>query len=289
MITTEKITLAQKPQIDAIRAAYGHPSESHSFASLFLWQRDMGLTIHLEEDAYIVRCTSRPGNCWYFPCGNRERGAGWIEELLREEEPLDLIYARDGDIAFLEERFPGVFEFAPADGDSEYLYDRQAYLTMAGEGYRRIRKGVKRLCAEHELRVEPWTAENNSDMEKVLRRWHARFPGEDGLMDWGTSQLMMEHRRTLDLTGVIVYLDGEPASISAGFPLTETSFDIAFSKSTERISGLQDYTRQALARILPEHYAILNGEDDLGIPGIRLVKQLMRPIGQIRMNEARKK
>ena len=49
------------------------------------------------------------------------------------------------------------------------------------------------------------------------------------------------------------------------------------------------YTRQALARLLPERYTILNGEDDLGIPGIRKVKRLMRPIGQIQMCEARKK
>ncbi|MBR3105724.1 MAG: hypothetical protein IKH30_00915 [Clostridia bacterium] len=66
MIATEKITFAQKHRIDSIRAAFSHPSESHSFASLFLWQQDMGLTIRLEE-----------------------------------EEPLCLIYARDEDVDML--------------------------------------------------------------------------------------------------------------------------------------------------------------------------------------------
>ena len=289
MISTDSITLADKPQIDGIRAACGHPSESHSFASLFLWQRDMGLSIRLEKDAYIVRCTSRSGNCWYFPCGDRERGAKWIEELLREEEPLHLIYMRREDALFLEERFPGAFEITPADNDSEYLYDRKAYLQMEGEGYRRIRRGIKKLCADFEVVAEPWTENNSADMERVLRRWHARFPGGDGLMDWGTSQLLLECGHKMGVTGVIIYLDGEPAAIAAGFPLNEESYDIAFSKSSQRVTGLQDYARQAMARLLPEKYTILNGEDDLGIPGIRQVKQLMRPVGQIQMSEAQKK
>ena len=289
MIDTERITLAHKPLIDGIRAACGHPSESHSFASLFLWQKDMGLTIRLEQDAFLVRCASRPGNCWYFPCGAQARTAGWIEELLREDDPLRLIYLRLEDADFLEARFPGVFEITPADSDSEYLYDRQAYTRMEGEEYRRIRRGVKKLCAEHNVTSRPWTDENTADMETVLRRWHARVPGEDGLVDWGTSQLLLAHGWELDVQGVIVYLDGEPFAMSAGFPLSGASFDIAFSKSAVRVTGLQDYARQALARQLPECYTVLNGEDDLGIPGIRKVKQLMRPIGQIRMCEARKR
>ena len=289
MIETETIALPVKPLIDGIRAASGHPSESHSFASLFLWQQDMGLSVRLEKEAFLVRCTSRGENCWYFPCGDREQAESWIRELLLEEEPLRLVYLREEDAAFLSERFPDSFEIVPADSDSEYLYDRQAYLRMEGEGYRRIRRGVKKLLAENEVREEPWTADNTADMETVLQMWHARHPGEDGLMDLGTSRLLLEHGRELDFQGVIVYLDGAPAAMCAGFPLNETSFDIAFSKSGVRVTGLQDYTRQALARLLPERYTILNGEDDLGIPGIRKVKRLMRPIGQIQMCEARKK
>lgn len=289
MIKTEQIELVQKPMIDRIRADRGHPSESHSFASLFLWQWDMGLSIRVEEDAYIVRCTSRPGNSWYFPCGESGRCAAWIEELMKQDGPLHLIYMLEEDARFLEERFPGAFSITPADSDSEYLYDRAAYLAMAGEGYRRIRRDVHWLCTEHEARAERWSRENTRDMAAVLRQWHASYPGEDGLVDWGTARLLVDYGKSLDIMGVIVYLDGEPVSMAAGFPLTGDSFDIAFSKSARRIKGLQDFSRQALARLLPENFTVLNGEDDLGVPGIRMVKQLMRPIGQIHMFEARRK
>ena len=288
MIETQSIELSQRTAIDHIREVCGHPSESHSFASLFLWQRDMGLTIGLAEDAYIVRCASRSPNCWYFPCGDRRQVTDWIQELLARPEPLELIYLLEEDARVLEARVPGEFRIEPSDGDSEYLYDRSTYLAMEGESYRRIRRGVRKLCAEHDVNARLWTSENDRDMETVLRIWHAGTPGEDGLIDWGTSRLLLTHGKELGIIGVVVYVDGDPAAMSAGFPLTADSFDIAFSKSILRLDGLPDYTRQALARRLPDQYRILNGEDDLGIPGIRTVKQLMRPIGQINMFEARR-
>ena len=130
MIETQSIELSQRTAIDHIREVCGHPSESHSFASLFLWQRDMGLTIGLAEDAYIVRCASRSPNCWYFPCGDRRQVTDWIQELLARPEPLELIYLLEEDARFLEARFPGEFRIEPSDGDSEYLYDRSTYLAI---------------------------------------------------------------------------------------------------------------------------------------------------------------
>ena len=289
MFETKRVVLENKPLVDQIRAKWDHRSESHSFASLFLWQRDMGLMIRIDNGAYIVRCLSRDDYCWYFPCGEPEQCEYWIRELLKDPRSLRLSYMREEDVRFLEERFPGVFDIEFAEGDSEYLYDRAEYIAMEGERYRRIRKGVRQLCSEYSVRAEPWVAENSADMEKVLKLWHTNIPGEDGLEDYETSRLLISHLDDLDVTGVIVYIDDQPVAMSAGFPLSDNSFDIAFSKCAVHLNGLPDFTRQALARMLPEKFTILNGEDDLGIPGIRMVKKLMRPIGQIRMYEAQKK
>ncbi len=286
MFHTETISLQHKPLINQVRASYHHTSESHSFGSLFLWQRDMGLSLFAEEDAFLVKCETRSPDCWYFPCGKPDTIEAFIRELLSSSDRLHFTYMREEDITFLQSRFPSVFTIVPADGDSEYLYDTQAYLSMEGSPYRRIRKDIAKLLKQHEVRVMPWNEDTSCDMESVLRMWHARFPGEDGLQDFGTSQLLLQYRSELDVTGVIVYVDNQPVSMAAGFPLCENCFDLAFSKCGIHMTGLPDYTRQALAKILPSQFTILNGEDDLGIPGLRKVKQLMRPVGQIHMYEA---
>lgn len=288
MIVTEKITISQKQIIDNIRKKYNHDSESHSFNSLYLWQKDMGLTIAIKDDAFIVNCKSRP-NSWYFPCGNEDVCKAWIDELIESNEQLKFIYVRKEDVEFIKRNFNGVFDIENATGDSEYLYDKSAYLSLEGDGYRRIRRELKKLKSNYEVFTKIWDDENQNDMINVLKLWHYKFPGEDGLKDFGTSQLLLNHKDTLEITGVITYVNGSPFAMAAGFPLSENSFDIAFSKSVNKIPGLQDYTRQALARIIPDNFTILNGEDDLGIPGLRQIKELMRPIGQIEMFEVIKK
>ena len=289
MIVTKKITIDQKQIIDNIREKANHYSESHSFNSLFLWQIDMKLSICIKDNAFIVKCKSRGDNCFYFPCGDDIVKKEWIDELLQGNIPFKLIYARKEDVDFINENYSGVFDISNSDGDSEYIYNRDSYLKLEGDGYRRIRKEIKKLKSSHTLKSEVWTKENQNDMIEVLKSWSAKLPGEDGLQDFGTSHLLLSNKEELGVDGVITYVDGIPLAMAAGFPISYNSYDIAFSKSADKIKGLQDYTRLALVEIIDEKYTLLNGEDDLGIPGLRMIKELMRPISKIDMFEVTRK
>ena len=83
---------------------------------------------------------------------------------------------------------------------------------------------------------------------------------------------MLDNMTALEMSGVVVYMDGRAASVAMGFPLSERSFDFAFSKAPERETGLLHYARRALVSALPDRYTIINGEEDLGIPGLRRAK-----------------
>ena len=49
---------------------------------------------------------------------------------------------------------------------------------------------------------------------------------------------------------------------------------------------MQFYVRRELIAVLPEQYTVINGEEDLGIPGLRRSKLLENPIGRIEMFSA---
>ncbi len=91
----------------------------------------------------------------------------------------------------------------------------------------------------------------------------------------------------LDARGVLVYVDGVPRSVTAGYPLSGDTFDLSLSKQNVRLSGLAVYSRWMLIRSLPERYSLLNGEEDLGLEGLRRMKRIMRPIGRVEMYEGR--
>ena len=51
------------------------------------------------------------------------------------------------------------------------------------------------------------------------------------------------------------------------------------------MAGLSAYARGELLRILPDRYTCINAEEDLGLDGLRNLKQNMRPTGMNRMFE----
>ena len=283
LLQTEKITVELREPMEAIRRACGHETASHAFASLFLWQQDMDLSVCLREKAYAVRCGHWDDSSWFFPCGEREAVLELVEDILRSVPRVRFLYVRQEDADLLQERFPDSFRLEPAEHASEYLYDRREYVTLPGSKNQHIRWSLNHLKRRCQLRTELLTDVNLHMARDMLARWEPCSDSEYFSTDHTTAKLMLSNREALGMTGVIVYVDGEAAALAAGFPLSDRVYDVAFSKALERERGLQFYVRRALIDLLPEQYELINGEEDLGIPGLRQSKMQENPIGRIEM------
>lgn len=286
LLATRGITLEMHDPIRKIRAEGGNETAAHAFHSLFLWQKDMELSICLQEDAFAVHCGYWGENSWFFPCGKKEAAVRLAGEILEADPMADFRYLREADTALLQEYWPGRFRIEAAEDASEYLYDREAYLTMPGKSYEDIRWSINHLKKNHGLKTEILEDGNMDTAREVLDRWIPYAKSSYFSEDLQTAELMMENLKELEMMGVIVFLDGEPAALAAGFPVSEHSYDVAFSKSLARERGLQFYVRRELIARLPEQYTVINGEEDLGIPGLRQSKQLENPVGRIEMFRA---
>lgn len=286
LLETQALSVELRDRMQAIRQACGHESASHAFSSLFLWQKDMELRVCLREDAFAVRCGHWGDGVWFFPCGARESVLRLIREILEQTPHARLLYLRREDAALLDRYFPGRFRVEAAEDASEYLYDRTEYVTLPGKKNENIRWSINRLSSRHALRVEPLCAQKLDAAREVLCAWKPRTFSESYSPDKNTVELLLGSFDVLELTGVVVYLDERPAAVAMGFPLSARSFDIAFSKAPERETGLLHFARRALVRSLPERFTVINGEEDLGIPGLRQAKRLEHPMGQIEMMEA---
>ena len=74
-----------------------------------------------------------------------------------------------------------------------------------------------------------------------------------------------------------------------GFALTEDTFDAAVGKCAMDVQGLTYFTLRELMRSLPERYRWFNLEEDLGLPGLRDMKEHFLPDGRHRIWEARRR
>lgn len=286
IIESRAIKLSMKKQVEQIRFDYGNETASHAFASLYIWQGVMDLSICMKEDFFAVKYGKKGSNAWFFPCGNIQK----IHEFLSEaggSGDLVLYYVQEQEVEYLKNEFPGRFEIRECMGDSEYLYDRPQWETMKGKKFSGLRNHINRVKREYSLSFELLREETMADISHIIRKWEQSAKREEGLDDREASESLMKSWKELDVRGVLVYVSEEPYAVVAGYPLGRETFDMSLAKQKSKLSGLTVYAKQCFIVSLPENYRVINAEEDLDVKGLRMMKHQMRPIGQVKMYEAK--
>lgn len=79
-MNTRELQLEDKQYIDELRIKYGHYTSSHAFDTIYIWRKEMGLTIFIEDELFAVKYNSKGSNVWFFPCGSKESVYRFIEK-----------------------------------------------------------------------------------------------------------------------------------------------------------------------------------------------------------------
>ncbi len=272
------IDLPHRERIEGWRRSSRHALSAHAFTSLFLWQAQMKLRLCLCDGGYSVRCDRGDAPSWFFPCGEDGMMRAFLAALMPGKR---LIYLREQDVSYLHAHFPGAFAIARRPDDDEYLYSIAEHLALSGGAYANMRTQVHKIERDFAVRNAPLDARSRNDALTIIRRWTAarqRFEHCD-LRDDEVDETAVSMLEALGMEGVVTYLDGAPMAVTAGFALTPDTFDIAVSKCADNLQGLSYYAKRALMAQLAPRYARINLEEDLGIPGLRRMKQSLHPVG----------
>lgn len=283
---TSLVTADCREKIESLRAMSGHILSSHAFTSLYLWQKEMGLSLLLQEEVFSVKCLWKGENAWFFPCGTDSGKVSFIASHLPESD-FKLCYLAKSDTAFLSEHFPGRFRCVRDEGSDEYIYDREGHIALSGGDYANVRTQLHRAQRDYDLRTESLREENLAAALDIIREWASRpHPLARGLSDDDVDEEAVTKAAALQISGVLVYADGVPQAVCAGFPLTQDTFDICVAKCRENLPGLSYYAKHALLRSLEPRFRYINLEEDLGIPGLRQMKQILAPVRKNEIWEA---
>ncbi len=271
------IELAHRGLIDGHRRAMGHGLSAHAFQSLYLWQEQMALTLCLMDGGYTVRCDMPGQQGWFFPCGREEA----VAAVLRGLEPGEtLLYLREQDVSTVQRLCPGEFDFLRWPEADEYLYDIPGHIALAGGDYANVRTQVHKVERDHAVRVAPLCDANTPAAMDIVRQWadnEQRFAG-CAMRDDEVDQTALREREALGLIGCVTWLDGVPRAVTAGFPLDEGTFDIVVAKHTGNTQGLSYYAKRALMQQVSDRFLRMDLEEDLGLPGLRKMKQGLHPV-----------
>lgn len=258
--------------MEAIRARAGHRLSAHAFASLFLWQESLGLSLCLRDDAFFVRFQARGANAWFFPCGSREEKLAFLRQGL-SSPAFTLYYLRQEDVRFLEEHFPGRFTFTPTRGDSEYIYDRSAQLELRGGAYKNLRSKIHKARDRHQWRIHPLGPRTYALAELVIRLWQAHREGPGDLQ---VALLALDKFEALEMTGIVLESEDGPQAVAFGSLIAPDMFDLNVTKTL--LPSLDSYLKWELYQRLPPQVLRINQEEDLDLPGLRTNKEESVPL-----------
>ena len=170
-------------------------------------------------------------------------------------------------------------EFTEDRNNFDYLYLRTDLAELRGKKYHKKRNLVAQFLKSYSYEKKPLTEEIAADAMKVLEKWRAdRNDGEDN--DYAECREALELFGELNMKGLLVYINGEPAGWCVGEPIARGRvFTIHFEKGLEIYKGIYQFINQAFAASLPEYFTHINREQDLGDEGLRQAKMTYRPSG----------
>ena len=184
--------------------------------------------------------------------------------------------------AALKEAFPARFDYTEDRDLAEYIYRAEVMAAFSGSALRKRRAevhtfwhaygpraGITRICpadfADCLAYEKIWLRDNleTHDRETLLR-------------DARMIERQMAHFEELRLSGVILRIDGTTHGFCYGTKLGDT-YDVIVEKADRSIPHSYKVLRQESAKQCAMDCAFINMEEDVGVPGLRTLKNAYKP------------
>jgi len=168
----------------------------------------------------------------------------------------------------------------------DYLYSRRELADLSGRKFHKKKNLVNAFIGSYNYKGIPLLEEYRGDAMAVLDGWLAASE-EPG--DYEATREALEKMWPLQLCGGIYYVDDRPAAFTLGEEIAGDRFAVHFEKGLKGYRGLMQFVNRSFAAILPEKYAFINREQDLGNAGLRDAKMSYRPVGFVKKYRVRRK
>ena len=232
-----------------------------------------------------------------------EAGEGCLEcviRALRDEcfahyQPFSIINLNQPGIDFLQQTFPGEFEFSePLTERYDYICLKEDIINLPGHALRPKRQHLAqfpRFYPNHEYRpIEPSLF---PECLQLLQRWSdnaeaiGHLQGADSkVMERESISQVFDNWEQFGAIGGALFVDDKMVAFTYGVPINGNTFDLCVEKGDINYKGVYTVVRHHFMQQIPEQYTYINLEEDLGLPGLRRAKSSYHPAYQIQKDRA---
>lgn len=262
----------------------------YGFPSIFCLQKQYGTEICIEDEVLFCRSLQRiEGQTTYFPpIGPLEKmdaALQKIEDLAQAEgKPWSFWGLTEESVEVFKKLRAGCYHFEKLENWSEYLYDREPLATLAGSIMAKKRHDAAvclRLYGDR-MEIADISEKDLKEIADFHRKWMVVYGGEkeeEEHLQWEVIGVLdaLDHFDELGLRGVVLRIDGEIAAYSYGCVVGEDTFDIIAQKADYQYRNLYRIIFKELVSRCATHCQLVNCEEDLGLVGLRRLKESYHP------------
>lgn len=174
---------------------------------------------------------------------------------------------------------------------NDYIYRASDLAELRGNRYAKKRNLIRQFTSRYvdagRVVVEPITSANTDACAEFLELWcEIMACGRDTGSDLACEKIAvlntLKYIDVFDVHGLAIRVDGDICGFGIGSRLTGDMGLLQFEKAYSDIKGLYQYLDQRCARVLFDGCALINKENDMGIPGLAKAKKSYHPVALIK-------
>jgi len=284
MITQEDfrpVTLEDKEFFRNLYTQYPQTHSDNTFTNMVCWNHYANYQYAYVEKNLLIASTIDDVTRFRPPIG--PRNPTLLKSLIRlasevsDNEPIVLI---DPDTVFWMREICAGMNLVPDRNHFEYVYLAQDLADLPGKNYLNIRHNLNKFRRNCSYSVEPVTMENRVELVRFLIEWcEWKDCNHDPVLAHEKEAIFyaLDHFESLDLSGVIIRVNGKIGSMSLYEPLSMDTALVHFEKGLPDCEGIYKAINAETAMILAKKFQYINRESDLGVEGLREAKLRYHP------------
>lgn len=253
-----------------------------TFTNLFIWREFYHFSWCLERD-WLLIISDSPDGSWALPPIGPSTRAAVCRKLLKWP---GINWTTVPSIARADDRL--VTELAQASGflieplrdQFDYVYRSADLIQLPGAKYQAKRNHVHQFQRSHPISYESLQDKHLAACLDLATEWCTlKRCGEDlGLKgEWDAVRAGLRNFQDLNLVGGVILVDDRVEAFTVGELLNQDTAVVHLEKANPALPGIYAVINQEFCQHSWSKVPLINREQDLGVPGLRMAKMSYHP------------
>jgi hypothetical protein len=291
------ITIADRDIITKYTYESDYRNCDFAFSNMCSWRFLYGSEYAVEDGFLFIRFSvanrTHSHRAYMFPVGKGDISPA-IGKLEKDAASLGVTLLMLGITAeskkMLENMFPDEFTYFADRNYFDYIYLREDLQSLKGKKFQAKRNYINRFNRLYQYSYIPITREiapRCMELEQIWLNVNLSDEYREALANERRSMCFaLKNFTELGLYGGAIVVDDRIVAFSYGSKINSDTFGVHAEKADISYEGVFSVINQELAAHLPEEYAYINREEDLGIAGLRKAKLSYNPVILLEKNGA---